>query len=224
MEIFISEGSCGEFEDNTAVWTNYSLAVFVVTAEIGEIAAASDSLHERIEHHHGLAAYPIAVLVHGAAVCAGVFVPYLLAVPTVMLGRIATEKSRYFDIEFIFLCVPFFHSDVPFLNLNIMFSIISMYQRIIDSFRPNISRHKLVHIISAGKSVQRFMIVFFQKALYLRFCFSRKSFDEIQEIIIQFVFHPRDISSLFPDTAFYALNTNFSRIVQVKYRVGFFYP
>lgn len=77
MEIFISEGSCGKLEDNTAVRTNYSLAVFVVTAEVGEVAAAPDSLHERIKHHHGLAAYTIAVLVHGAAVCAGVFVPYL---------------------------------------------------------------------------------------------------------------------------------------------------
>ena len=114
MEIFISEGSCGKLEDNTAVGTNDSLAVFAVTAEIGEVAAAPDSLHERIEHHHGLAAYPIAVLVHGAAVCAGVFVADLLAVPTIMLGRIATEKSRYLDIEFIFLCIPFFHSDVPF--------------------------------------------------------------------------------------------------------------
>ena len=94
MEIFITQRCCSKAEDHAAVRADYLFGILAVASEIYKIAAASNRLHEWIEHHHGLGADAASVQIDGTAVSACVLIAYFLAVAAVILGVIAPQKNR----------------------------------------------------------------------------------------------------------------------------------
>ncbi len=109
MEVIVSALLSGHSEQHTPVRTNYVLGVFIRAADIAQITAAADSLHNREHLHHNLRAYAVALFVDRTAVGAGVFVANLLAVAAVILGLAATQIAYDLDSPLILFIKPFLH-------------------------------------------------------------------------------------------------------------------
>ena len=54
------------------------------------------------------------VLINRATISASVFIADLLAVPAVILGLVAVQKTCYFNGEFVFLVIPLLHDLASF--------------------------------------------------------------------------------------------------------------
>ena len=124
MEVLIPEGLSRQLEHDAAVGADYGLGVLAVTAKIFEVSAAPYGFHERVEHHHGLGADALAVLIDGTAVCAFVGVADLFAVRSVSLGLVSADIFRYFYSEFVFFVIPFMHISFPRSNQVVYSAII----------------------------------------------------------------------------------------------------
>ena len=124
MKILIAERSSGQPEYYTAIRTDNGLGVFPIAAKVSEVTAASDSFHQRMEHHHRFTADAIAIFADRTSVSAVVLVTDFLAVAAVILCAVSLAKSHNFYLEFILFAVPFIHicppcrkpQDVPVQN------------------------------------------------------------------------------------------------------------
>ena len=90
-------------------------------AQADQVAAAPDGFHQGIEHHHRLGADALPVLIHRAAVGAGVFVAGFFPVPAVAFRMISPQESCHFNRELIFLVIPLFHTDLPYVYIFLQF-------------------------------------------------------------------------------------------------------
>ena len=108
MKILLACRLCCQAEHDTAVRTDDSFCIFAVAAYLCHIAAAADSFHNGIKHHHCFTANAIAVLIHRTAIGAEIFIPYLLAVSAISFSMVATEKARDLYFKLIFLVIPLF--------------------------------------------------------------------------------------------------------------------
>ena len=133
MKVFISKRSGCQPKHHTTVRTDNGFAIFPVSAEIFQIAAAPDRLHQRIKHHHGFGTDPISVLVDRASISTYIFVADLLAVSTIMFCVTASEKARNFNFKFVFLVIPLLHTSISFLYRSFPF-ISCMLLQISSSF------------------------------------------------------------------------------------------
>ena len=109
MKILITKGSCRHPEDDTAIRTNEVFAIFARSTDVPQIPSTSYCLHDGKHEHHHLRTDALALEIDGTAVCAGVDVPDFFTVSTIVLGVVTAEESCYFNVPFIFFCIPFFH-------------------------------------------------------------------------------------------------------------------
>ena len=109
MKILLACRLCCQAEHDTAVRTADSFCIFAVAAYLCHIAAAADSFHNRIKHHHCFTANAIAILIHRTAIGAEIFITYLLADSAISFSMVASENVRELYFKLVLLGIPLFH-------------------------------------------------------------------------------------------------------------------